>query len=140
MNRNYRRPVVGMPWAISLLLEKEMGLSAVQLGLLGSSFAWVYGLGGQFARNHRREGRRYGSRTRRSAEPAALARRASVHDLPLPQSALRNQCEVLARRRTTLSRQEIRRVTLSRRASYRAGFTQSSRNCTCLMDFPSGVK
>jgi len=31
------------------LLEKEMGLTAVQLGLLGSSFAWVYGLGAPFA-------------------------------------------------------------------------------------------
>lgn len=31
------------------LLEKEMGLSTVQLGLLGSSFAWVYGLGALFA-------------------------------------------------------------------------------------------
>jgi len=31
------------------LLQKELGLDAVQLGLLGSSFAWVYGFGGQFA-------------------------------------------------------------------------------------------
>lgn len=31
------------------LLEKEMGLDSVQLGLLGSSFAWVYGLGALFA-------------------------------------------------------------------------------------------
>lgn len=31
------------------LLEREMGLNAVQLGLLGSSFAWVYGLGAPFA-------------------------------------------------------------------------------------------
>jgi len=31
------------------LLEKEMNLSPVQLGLLGSSFAWVYGLGALFA-------------------------------------------------------------------------------------------
>ncbi len=31
------------------LLEKEMGLTSVQLGLLGSSFAWVYGLGALFA-------------------------------------------------------------------------------------------
>jgi MFS family permease len=31
------------------LLEKEMGLTSVQLGLLGSSFAWVYGLGAPFA-------------------------------------------------------------------------------------------
>jgi predicted MFS family arabinose efflux permease len=50
--------VVGLLWGISLfnyadrqaifsvfpLLEKEFGLSPVQLGLLGSSFAWVYGL------------------------------------------------------------------------------------------------
>ena len=33
------------------LLEKEMGLNAVQLGLLGSSFAWVYGICGPFAGN-----------------------------------------------------------------------------------------
>jgi MFS family permease len=31
------------------LLEKQMGLTTMQLGLLGSAFAWVYGLGGQFA-------------------------------------------------------------------------------------------
>ena len=31
------------------LLEREMGLTPVQLGLLGSSFAWVYGLGAPFA-------------------------------------------------------------------------------------------
>jgi sugar phosphate permease len=59
----YRWYVVGMLWAISFfnyadrqaifsvfpLLEKQMGLTTVQLGLLGSAFAWVYGLGGQFA-------------------------------------------------------------------------------------------
>jgi MFS family permease len=31
------------------LLEKEFGLSSVQLGLLGSSFAWAYGLTGPLA-------------------------------------------------------------------------------------------
>src|SRR5947209_1053558 len=31
------------------LLEKEMHLTPVQLGLLGSSFAWVYGLSGPLA-------------------------------------------------------------------------------------------
>src|SRR4026209_756919 len=31
------------------LLEREMHLTPVQLGLLGSSFAWVYGLGATFA-------------------------------------------------------------------------------------------
>lgn len=31
------------------LLEQEMRLSPVQLGLLGSAFAWVYGLGAPFA-------------------------------------------------------------------------------------------
>src|SRR5437879_12449673 len=31
------------------LLEREIGLTPVQLGLLGSSFAWVYGLMGPFA-------------------------------------------------------------------------------------------
>jgi MFS family permease len=31
------------------LLEKEMGLTPVQLGLLGSSFAWMYGLSAPFA-------------------------------------------------------------------------------------------
>ena len=33
------------------LLEREMHLSPVQLGLLGSSFAWVYGLCAPFAGN-----------------------------------------------------------------------------------------
>lgn len=59
----YRWSVVAMLWAISFfnyadrqaifsvfpLLQRELGLNAVQLGMLGSSFAWVYGFGGQFA-------------------------------------------------------------------------------------------
>lgn len=59
----YRWYVVAMLWCISFfnyadrqaifsvfpLLEKELGLSMVQLGLLGSAFAWVYGLSGFFA-------------------------------------------------------------------------------------------
>jgi len=60
---SYRWQVVAMLWCISFfnyadrqavfsvfpLLEKEMHLSPVQLGLLGSSFAWVYGLCAPFA-------------------------------------------------------------------------------------------
>jgi MFS family permease len=60
---NYKWWVVAMLWLISFfnyadrqaifsvfpLLEREMGLTTVQLGLLGSSFAWVYGLGAPFA-------------------------------------------------------------------------------------------
>jgi MFS family permease len=60
---SYRWYVVAMLWCISFfnyadrqaifsvfpLLEKELGLSLVQLGLLGSAFAWVYGLSGFFA-------------------------------------------------------------------------------------------
>lgn len=59
----YKWYLVAMLWGISFfnyadrqaifsvfpLLEKEMGLTTVQLGLLGSSFAWVYGLGAPFA-------------------------------------------------------------------------------------------
>ncbi|MDQ6663791.1 MAG: MFS transporter [Acidobacteriota bacterium] len=59
---HYRWYVVAMLWGISFfnyadrqaifsvfpLLERELGLSSVQLGLLGSAFAWVYGLGGFF--------------------------------------------------------------------------------------------
>jgi MFS family permease len=59
----YKWYVVGMLWWISFfnyadrqaifsvfpLLEMELGLTKVQLGLLGSSFAWVYGLGAPFA-------------------------------------------------------------------------------------------
>ena len=59
----YRWQVVAMLWAISFfnyadrqaifsvfpLLQKSMALSPLQLGLLGSAFAWVYGLGGMFA-------------------------------------------------------------------------------------------
>jgi predicted MFS family arabinose efflux permease len=55
---NYKWWVVAMLWCISFfnyadrqaifsvfpLLEKEMNLDPIQLGLLGSSFAWVYGL------------------------------------------------------------------------------------------------
>ncbi len=60
---NYRWHVVGMLWAISFfnyadrqaifsvfpLLEKTLHLSTPQLGLLGSSFAFVYGICSQFA-------------------------------------------------------------------------------------------
>jgi MFS family permease len=59
----YKWWVVAMLWLISFfnyadrqaifsvfpLLEREMQLTPVQLGLLGSSFAWVYGLGAPFA-------------------------------------------------------------------------------------------
>ena len=60
---NYKWYVVGMLWWISFfnyadrqaifsvfsLLRYEMCLSKVELGLLGSSFAWVYGLGAPIA-------------------------------------------------------------------------------------------
>jgi sugar phosphate permease len=60
---NYKWYVVGMLWCISFfnyadreaifslfpLLQKEMRLSPVELGLLGSAFAWVYGLTAPFA-------------------------------------------------------------------------------------------
>jgi MFS family permease len=60
---SYKWWVVGMLWLISFfnyadrqaifsvfpLLEREMNLTPVQLGLLGSAFAWVYGLGAPFA-------------------------------------------------------------------------------------------
>jgi MFS family permease len=59
----YKWRVVAMLWLISFfnyadrqaifsvfpLLERELHLTPVQLGLLGSSFAWVYGLGAPFA-------------------------------------------------------------------------------------------
>jgi MFS family permease len=63
LSPSYKWNVVWMLWCISLfnyadrqaifsvfpLLEKEMGLSTVQLGLLGSAFAWVYGAFAPFA-------------------------------------------------------------------------------------------
>ncbi len=59
----YRWYVVAMLWAISFfnyadrqaifsvfpLLQKQLHLDTVQLGMLGSAFAWIYGIGGQFA-------------------------------------------------------------------------------------------
>src|SRR5579885_434418 len=62
---NYKWQVVGMLWTIAFLnyadrqaifslfplLEREMQLDPVQLGLLGSSFAWVYGICAPFAGN-----------------------------------------------------------------------------------------
>ncbi len=65
MNRRYKWYVVGMLWWIAFfnyadrqaifsvfpLLEKEFHLTTVQLGLLGSSFAWVYGICAPFAGN-----------------------------------------------------------------------------------------
>lgn len=59
----YRWLVVGMLWSICFfnyadrqaifsvfpLLRREMHLNTVELGLLGSSFAWVYGLAGPIA-------------------------------------------------------------------------------------------
>ena len=63
MTPSYKWWVVAMLWLISFfnyadrqaifsvfpLLEREMNLTPVQLGLLGSAFAWVYGLGAPFA-------------------------------------------------------------------------------------------
>jgi len=63
ISTRYKWYVVGMLWWISFfnyadrqaifsvfsLLQYEMCLSKVELGLLGSSFAWVYGLGAPFA-------------------------------------------------------------------------------------------
>ena len=64
MNKDrYKWYVVGMLWCISFfnyadreavfslfpLLQKEMHLTPVELGLLGSAFAWVYGLTAPFA-------------------------------------------------------------------------------------------
>jgi MFS family permease len=63
VNRTYKWWVVAMLWwtaffnyadrqaifSVFPLLEREMQLSPVELGLLGSSFAWVYGLGAPFA-------------------------------------------------------------------------------------------
>ncbi|HTX38142.1 MAG TPA: MFS transporter [Bryobacteraceae bacterium] len=63
MSSRYKWYVVAMLWWIAFfnyadrqaifsvfpLLEKEFHLSNLQLGLLGSSFAWVYGLGAPFA-------------------------------------------------------------------------------------------
>ncbi|HUQ90031.1 MAG TPA: MFS transporter, partial [Bryobacteraceae bacterium] len=63
MNPRYKWHVVAMLWWIAFfnyadrqaifsvfpLLQKEMNLSNTQLGLLASSFAWVYGLGALFA-------------------------------------------------------------------------------------------
>jgi MFS family permease len=65
MNDRYKWYVVGMLWWIAFfnyadrqaiysvfpLLQRDLHLSPVQLGLLGSSFAWVYGLSGPFAGN-----------------------------------------------------------------------------------------
>lgn len=65
MNDRYKWYVVGMLWWIAFfnyadrqaifsvfpLLERDLHLSPVQLGLLGSSFAWVYGLSAPFAGN-----------------------------------------------------------------------------------------
>jgi MFS family permease len=62
---DYKWRVVGMLWAVSFfnyadrsavfalfpLLQSEMHLSTVQLGLLGSSFAWTYGVLAPFAGN-----------------------------------------------------------------------------------------
>jgi len=63
--KNYKWYVVAMLWLVSFfsyadrqaissvlpLLEKELGLSLVQLGMLGSAFAWVYGLSSPFSGN-----------------------------------------------------------------------------------------
>lgn len=60
---NYKWYVVGMLWCVSFfnyadrqaifslfpILEKEMHLTPLELGLLGSAFAWVYGLCAPFA-------------------------------------------------------------------------------------------
>ena len=62
-NPNYKWSVVAMLWLISFfnyadrqaifsvfpLLQREMNLTPVQLGVLGSAFAWVYGLAAPLA-------------------------------------------------------------------------------------------
>src|SRR5205823_3252713 len=64
-SKNYKWHVVGMLWMVSFfnyadrqaitsvfpLLEKELGLSLIQLGMLASAFAWVYGLSSPFSGN-----------------------------------------------------------------------------------------
>jgi MFS family permease len=63
LSPRYRWYVVAMLWGIAFfnyadrqaifsvfpLLQNSMGLSNIELGLLGSAFAWVYGLGALFA-------------------------------------------------------------------------------------------
>ncbi len=65
LSPRYRWYVVAMLWGIAFfnyadrqaifsvfpLLQNSMGLSNIELGLLGSAFAWVYGLGALFAGN-----------------------------------------------------------------------------------------
>lgn len=65
LSRHYKWTVVGMLWSIAFLnyadrqaifslfplLEHEMKLGPVELGLLGSSFAWIYGICAPFAGN-----------------------------------------------------------------------------------------
>ena len=62
-NKNYKWVVVGMLWFVCIFnyadrlsfssvfpkLKAEFGFDAVQLGLLGSAFAWVYAFGAPFA-------------------------------------------------------------------------------------------
>ncbi len=62
-NQRYKWAVVAMLWLVCLfnyadrqaifsvfpLLKREMGLSDVQLGIVGASFMWVYALGGPVA-------------------------------------------------------------------------------------------
>ena len=64
-SKNYKWYVVAMLWLVTFfnyadqqalssvlpLLEKEFGLSLVQLGMLASAFAWVYGLSSPFTGN-----------------------------------------------------------------------------------------
>ena len=63
MNKNYKWAVVGMLWFVCFFnyadrqsifsvfpkLKEEFGFSAVQLGLIGSAFMWVYALGAPLA-------------------------------------------------------------------------------------------
>lgn len=63
MNRNYKWTVVGMLWFICFFnyadrqaifavfprLKAEFGFDAIQLGLIGSAFAWVYAAGAPLA-------------------------------------------------------------------------------------------
>ena len=62
MNKHYKWAVVGMLWFVCFfnyadrqaissvfpILKSEFGFSAVQLGLIGSAFMWVYALGAPF--------------------------------------------------------------------------------------------
>ena len=112
----YRWCVVAMLWLVCLfnyadrqaifsvfpLLEEEMGLSNADKGMLGASFALVYGLGSPFAGDVRATNatRLYEALSGEAVEDNAALRAAISGDLPVPTTSIYSRSDGIVNWRT----------------------------------------